>query len=133
MDPANWVMRSAMRVCTLSWRIWACSCRAGCSLGATIGRLLTGFPPSSLNTWNEGYARRGPSRGRLVEGVPAGAGALRGRVVDREAGLIQRVHEVDRCLREVGHAHLVHHEANAELLGGLVLLGDLVIEVHGVA
>src|SRR5512144_1148888 len=69
----------------------------------------------------------------LVEGVAAGAAALRGRVVDREPALVEGVDEIDRRLREVGHRHLVDHEPHAVLLLRLVLVRDLIIEVHRVA
>ena len=60
--------------------------------------------------------------GGLVEGAAAGAGALRGGVVDREARRLERVDEIDGRLAQVRHAHLVDHQADAELLLGLVLL-----------
>src|ERR1700675_1679387 len=51
-----------------------------------------------------------PRRSRSVEGVAAGAGALRVRVVDREALLLDGVHEVDGRTGQVGSAHLVGHD-----------------------
>src|ERR1035438_2401082 len=47
---------------------------------------------------------------RSVEGVAAGAGTLRVRVVDREALLLDCVHEVDGRTGQVGSAHLVGHD-----------------------
>src|SRR6185312_7724629 len=55
----------------------------------------------------------GQYRDRLVERVPAGAGAARVGVVDRETLLLDRVHEVDRRAGEVRTAHLVGHDLNA--------------------
>src|ERR1700730_17847400 len=49
-------------------------------------------------------------RSRSVEGVAAGAVALRVRVVDREALLLDGVHEVDGRTGQVGSAHLVGHD-----------------------
>src|SRR5450755_365041 len=51
-----------------------------------------------------------PRRSRSVEGVAAGAGTLRVRVVDREALLLDGVHEVDGRTGQVGSAHLVGHD-----------------------
>src|SRR5580693_1895043 len=48
-----------------------------------------------------------------VEGVAAGAGAGRVRVVDREALLLDGVHEVDRGAHEVRRRHLIGHDANS--------------------
>src|SRR5205085_9811490 len=71
--------------------------------------------------------------GSLVEGVPAGAGALCLGVVDREPGRFEAIDEVDLRVREVRDAHLVDDDPDPELLGGDVLLGELVVEVHRVA
>jgi hypothetical protein len=68
-----------------------------------------------------------------VEGVAAGARALRHRVVDREAGGLQRVDEVDLGLGQVRDAHPVDDDPDAELLLGDVLVRELVVQVHGVA
>src|SRR6476660_6467246 len=77
----------------------------------------------------------GPTRRAVssVERVPAGAAALRGRVVDREPRLLERVDEIDRRLREVRDGHLVDHHSDTVLLADRVLLRGLVIEVHRVA
>src|SRR5699024_5805307 len=48
-----------------------------------------------------------------AEGVSAGAGAARVRVVDREALLLDRVREVDRGPCQVRHAHLVDDHFHA--------------------
>src|SRR4051794_20873298 len=75
----------------------------------------------------EGWGGRGPSS---VEGVAAGAGAARVRVVDREALLLDGVDEVDGRAREVGDAHPVDDDldAGAELLGDVAVEGALVEE-----
>src|SRR4051812_36071630 len=53
----------------------------------------------------------------LVEGVAAGAGAGRVRVVDREALLLDRVDEVDHGAVEVGDAHPVDHDGHTVEVG----------------
>src|SRR5580704_9129712 len=53
-----------------------------------------------------------PSRGS-VEGIAAGAGTRGVRVVDREALLLDRVHEVDGRAHQVRGAHLVGHDLYA--------------------
>src|SRR4029453_17011482 len=50
---------------------------------------------------------------RSVEGIAAGAGAGGVRVVDREALLLDGVHEVDRGAGEVGSAHPVCHDLDS--------------------
>src|SRR5262245_24955234 len=52
-------------------------------------------------------------RGTSVEGVSAGTGAGRVRVVDGETLLLDRVDEVDRGTCQVRPAHLVGHHLNA--------------------
>src|SRR5678815_2573139 len=74
---------------------------------------------------------RGPGN-ELVERMPAGARALGDRVVDREPRGLERVHEVDLGFRQVGDAHPVDHDADAELLLGDVLFRELVVQVHRV-
>src|SRR6266496_2830988 len=69
---------------------------------------------------------------RLVERMAAGAAARGHRIVDGEPGCLERVDEVDLRFLQVGDAHPVDHHADAELLGGLVGVGQLVIQVHGV-
>src|SRR3990172_12960431 len=97
------------------------------------------MPPSHLGTRTpRSVGRRvpGPSRtlsAGLVERVPARARALRSRVVDREAGGLERVDEVDRRLGHVRDAHLVHDDPDAVLLLGDVLVRELVVQVHRVA
>src|SRR6201987_2571268 len=57
-----------------------------------------------------------PAGSASVEGIAAGAGTRRVRVVDREALLLDRVHEVDRRAHQVRRAHLVgdHPKTGAE-------------------
>ncbi|EGJ78010.1 hypothetical protein STTU_5221 [Streptomyces sp. Tu6071] len=67
--------------------------------------------------------------GGSVEGVAAGAGAGRVRVVDREALLLDRVHEVDRGAAEVRGAHAVGDDLDAaELLDDVAVERALVEE-----
>src|ERR1700748_3291791 len=62
-----------------------------------------------------------------VEGVAAGAGAGRVRVVDREALLLDGVHEVNRGAHEVRRGHLIgHHAHSAELLDDIAVERALV-------
>src|SRR5262249_17593829 len=68
-----------------------------------------------------------------VEGVAAGAGARRVRVVDREALLLDRVHEVDGRAHQVRGAHLVGHDLHAAELGDDVAVDVALVEVELVA
>src|ERR1700744_5907944 len=71
-----------------------------------------------------GHRPRDRDTHRSVERVAAGAGARRVRVVDREALLLDRVHEVDGGTHEVRRAHLVRHDPDAA-----ELLDDVAVEV----
>src|SRR6201996_73667 len=68
-----------------------------------------------------------------VEGVAAGAGAGRVRVVDREALLLDGVHEVDRGPHEVRRGHLIGHHADAAELLDDVAVERALVEVELVA
>src|SRR5690606_34133565 len=68
-----------------------------------------------------------------VEGVTAGAGVLRARVVDREALLLDRVHEVDGGAHEVGHAVAVDGELDPVVVGDDVSVERALVEVELVA
>src|SRR6202044_3798999 len=82
--------------------------------------------PGDSNPHREGlYSAIGPagpgcpglSASGSVERVAAGAGTTRVRVVDREALLLDGVHEVDGGPHEVRPRHLIGHHADAaELL-----------------
>src|SRR5579875_1326334 len=69
-------------------------------------------------------------RSRSVERVAAGAAALRVRVVDREALLLDRVLEVDGRAVEVGHAHPVDDDLDAVEVDGRVALEQPLVEVQ---
>src|SRR5688500_3076733 len=65
-------------------------------------------PPSGRNSALSAKKRPLGVLGELeLGGVAAGAGALRVRVVDREAGLLESIDVVDRGAAKVGGAHLV--------------------------
>src|ERR1700755_2249495 len=67
--------------------------------------------------WAEASQWAEALRRTSVEAVAAGAGAGRVRVVDREALLLDGVHEVDRGAHEVRRGHLIgHHAPPAALL-----------------
>src|SRR3954464_8186861 len=68
---------------------------------------------------------RRTQRWGLVERVPAGAGAAGVGVVDREALLLDRVHEVDGRAGEVRHAHPVDDDAHGAVG---VLLNAVTVE-----
>src|SRR5260370_5402816 len=68
-----------------------------------------------------------------VEGVAAGAGTRRVRVVDRETLLLDRVHEVDGRAHQVRGAHLVGHDLHAAELGDDVAVDVALVEVELVA
>src|ERR1700761_6151116 len=68
-----------------------------------------------------------------VEGIAAGAGAGRVRVVDREALLLDGVHEVDRGAHEVRRGHLIGHHADAAELLHDVPVERALVEVELVA
>src|SRR3954451_13019703 len=78
----------------------------------------------------EGWGGRGPSS---VEGVAAGAGAARVRVVDREALLLDGVDEVDGRAAEVRDAHPVDDDLHATELEGLVAVEEALVEEELVA
>src|ERR1700761_1751158 len=65
-----------------------------------------------------------------VEGVAAGAGAGRVRVVDREALLLDGVHEVDRGAHQVRRRHLIGHHAHAAELLDDVAVERALVEVE---
>src|SRR2546421_647083 len=67
-------------------------------------------------TGNEPPSRPRGSRGLLVEGVAAGAGALRVGVVDGEALGVDPVREVDRRAAQVRGAHPVHDDLDGRAL-----------------
>src|SRR5215470_3379800 len=68
-----------------------------------------------------------------VEGVAAGAGPGGVRVVDREALLLDRVHEVDGGAAEVRGAHLVRDHRHPAELAHDVPVGLALVEVQLVA
>src|SRR6266568_1755038 len=68
-----------------------------------------------------------------VEGVAAGAGTRRVRVVDREALLLDGVHEVDGRAHQVRGAHLVGHDVDAAEVGDDVAVDVALVEVELVA
>src|SRR5271166_2599757 len=68
-----------------------------------------------------------------VERIAAGAGARRVRVVDREALLLDRVHEVDGRAHQVRGAHLVGHHPDAAELADDVAVDLALVEVELVA
>src|SRR6266571_2974519 len=70
---------------------------------------------------------------RLVEALAAGAGALGVGVVDREAGLLERVKVVDLGAAEVRRAHPVGHDLDAGGLAADVAVERPVVEEQGVA
>src|SRR5271169_1783626 len=73
-----------------------------------------------------------PSRAS-VEGIAAGAGTRRVWVVDREALLLDRVHEVDGRTHQVRGAHLVGHDLHAAEIGDDVAIDITLVEVELVA
>src|SRR6266568_1861135 len=73
-----------------------------------------------------------PSRAS-VEGVAAGAGTRRIRVVDRETLLLDRVDEVDSRAHQVRGAHLVGHDLHAAEVGDDVAVDVALVEVELVA
>src|SRR5215472_15087203 len=77
--------------------------------------------------------RWAPRRQASVERVPAGAGAGRVRIVDREALLLDRVDEVDGGAHQVRAAHLVGHHLDAAELGHDVPVHLPLIEVQLIA
>src|SRR4029077_19931383 len=74
-----------------------------------------------------------PPRPPSVEGIAAGARTRRVRVVDREALLLDRVHEVDHRAHQVGGAHLVGHDLNAAELADDVPVDGALVKVELVA
>src|SRR5689334_711165 len=111
------------------------------SAARSSARMLARAPPyrpTGVRTPPTRYAsdmlRRYDDAGRqllLVEGLAAGARAAGVGVVDREALLLDGVHEVDRRAGEVGHAHAVDddlHRAAGVLLHGVAVEGPLVEE-----
>ena len=68
-----------------------------------------------------------------VEGVSTGAGAAGVRVVDREALLLDGVHEVDDGAVEVGHAHPVDDDGDAVEVGDQVTVEGALVEEQLVA
>src|SRR5260370_17241034 len=68
-----------------------------------------------------------------VEGVAAGAGTRRIRVVDREALLLDRVREVDGRAHQLRGAHLVGHDLHAAEVGDDVAVDVALVEVELVA
>src|SRR6476660_4287665 len=92
--------------------------------------MRTAGGPSRRCRWAAQATGRPP---RSVEGVAAGAGPGGVRVVDREALLLDRVHEVDGGAAEVRGAHLVRdHRYPAELAHD-VPVGLALVEVQLVA
>src|ERR1700759_2586384 len=80
------------------------------------------------------YSACGASRpARSGGGVAAGAGAGRVRVVDREALLLDGVHEVDRGAHEVRRGHLIGHHADAAELLDDVAVERALVEVELIA
>src|SRR5580693_849392 len=73
-----------------------------------------------------------PSRAS-VEGIAAGAGTRRVRVVDREALLLDRVHEVDGRAHQVRGTHLVGDDLDAAEIGDDVAVDVAFVEVELVA
>src|ERR1700740_3351307 len=74
-----------------------------------------------------------PPGATSVEGIAAGAGTRRVRVVDREALLLDRVHEIDGRAHQVGGAHLVGHDLHAAEVGDDVAVDVALVEVELVA
>src|SRR6185437_3177685 len=95
---------------------------------------------SNPHRWEALFSYRGPAGAGAradwpvsVERIAAGAGTSRVRVVDREALLLDGVHEVDRGPHEVRPGHLIGHHANAAELLDDVAVERALVEVELVA
>src|SRR5215475_2627717 len=74
-----------------------------------------------------------PPGAASVEGIAAGAGTRRVRVVDREALLLDRVHEVDGRAHQVRRAHLVGNHLDAAELRDDVAVERALVKIELVA
>src|SRR5689334_5129038 len=95
------------------------------NVGFTRCRCRPGMAKPPLTEVNGGF---GYVRGDSVERVAARAGAGRVRVVDREALLLDRVHEVDRGTLEVRRAHPVRDDAHTVEVGDHVTVEVALVE-----
>src|ERR1700760_1266929 len=88
-------------------------------------------PVTAIRIVGRLYSAIGRGRpARSVEGVAAGAGTGRVRVVDREALLLDGVHEVDRGPHEVRRGHLIGNHADAAELLDDVAVERALVEVE---
>src|SRR4051794_25016205 len=82
---------------------WSVAMDPATMIGTQAGYRPTGRPPTTAGAGGR-LSVSGPS----VERVAAGAGVLRIRVVDREALLLDGVHEVDGRAVQIWLGHPVH-------------------------
>src|ERR1700739_2766953 len=109
--------------------------RVSVNLPANIIRWSVAIDPVTAIRIVEGlYSAIGACRpAGSVERVAAGAGTGRVRVVDREALLLDGVHEVDRGAHEVRRGHLIGNHADAAELLDDVAVDRALVEVELVA
>src|SRR5215469_3625132 len=94
---------------------------------ATAGTTMT--PVTARRITKLGSPGRAPGRAS-VERIPAGAGPGGVRVVDGEALLLDRVHEVDGGAAQVGRAHPVGDDVDAAELADHVAVDLALVEVQ---
>src|ERR1700759_3956330 len=106
--------------------------RVSVNLPANIIRWSVAIDPVTAIRIVEGlYSAIGAPRPAVsVEGVAAGAGTGRVRVVDREALLLDGVHEVDRGAHQVRRGHLIGNDTDAAELLDDVAVKRALVEVQ---